>query len=181
MATIETTQVTLRLVQPDDTVPTPDGDVRGDSIIKTLKQNKLMKNDDHGPYVSVMFDGVDFKFRPKRGDQVYSKTVGPTVAAGLRRSSGIIVGNDKLTGPIAPFLIEIGRTDLMGAAEEDGRTVTPTTCPVCREDQKTLPRLARHLMKHYKDHPELVPSEDVAQEEPVDPEFEASDGNEDAS
>lgn len=162
MAQIETTQVTLRLVEPNDRVATPDGEVEGKEILKALRTNKVWKRDNVGPYVSVMFDGQEFKFRTKADNKgkPFTRTVGPTVANALIRGSAVIVGNDKLTGPIAPYLIKIGTREI---SEGDARPVIgPTTCPVCFTDQKTLGRLARHLEKHKKDNPELFdPNEDV--------------------
>jgi len=174
MAQIETTQVTLRLVEPNDRVATPDGEIEGKEILKALKSNRVWKNDNQGPYVSVMFDGQEFKFRQKKEGKSFTRTVGPTVANALIRGSAVIVGNDKLTGPIAPYLIKIGVREL---SEGDARPVVgPTTCPICFTDQKTLGRLARHIAKHKNDHPELHDENDDLDENEQDS-LDASDGS----
>lgn len=174
MAQIETTQVTLRLVEPGDHVATPDGEIEGKEILKSLKANKVWKNDNHGPYVSVMFDGQEFKFRKKdQTGKLFTRTVGPTVANALIRGSAVIVGNDKLTGPIAPYLIKIGTREL---SEGDSRPVIgPTTCPICFTEQKSLGRLARHIGTHKADHPELQDEN----EEPDETDKPATDGADD--
>lgn len=181
MAQIETTQVTLRLVEPTDKVGTPDGEVEGKEILKALRTNKVWKKDHVGPFVSVMFDGQEFKFRTKTDNKgkPFTRTVGPTVANALIRGSAVIVGTDKLTGPIAPYLIKIGTREI---GEGDARPViSPTTCPVCYTDQKTIGRLARHIETHKKDHPELFDPNDVVNDGLEEEPKLATDGAEDDS
>lgn len=181
MAQIETTQVTLRLVEASDQIATPDGEVEGKEILKALRANKVWKRDNIGPYVSVMFDGQEFKFRSKTDNKgkTFTRTVGPSVANALIRGSAVIVGTDKLTGPIAPFLIKIGVREL---SDGDARPVVgPTTCPICFTDQKTLGRLARHIEKHKKDHPELFDPNDEPLDEETSEEKLPTDGADDAS
>ena len=70
----------------------------------------------------------------------------------LRRASAICVGADKLNGPIVPFL-EV--YDTFEMTEPQKAVKTATCCPICGEDQKTFPRLTRHLGEEKKKHPEL--------------------------
>src|SRR5581483_8286585 len=114
-------------------------------------KNKCWKNDHEGKYISVQFNSIDFQFRP--GTQV---VVGETVARCLLRNSSICIGSDSLNGPVVPFLRVIEKREL-NKAEKAG--ITPTTCPICFEDQKTFPALTRHLGKERKLHPELFKEE----------------------
>lgn len=152
---LETTQVKLRLVAADDILP---GDIEGKDVLKEIKLHKgLRRRDEHGEFISVMFDAHEFKFRPGK-----AITVGKLVANALRRSSAIMIGPDYLNGPIAPMLVVEKEFEL---GEESSTPMTPTTCPVCFEEQKTLPRLSRHLDKHKKTHPELFEKEPDENEE----------------
>lgn len=184
MAQIETTQVTLRLVEPNDMIATVDGEVEGKDVLKAMKNNRIWKTDKRGQYASIMFDGQEFKFYEKKfnSGKPFTRTVGPSIANALLRMSGVIVGLDKLTGPLAPYLIKVGVREL---GEGDARpVVSPTTCPICFTDMKTLGRLARHISKHKKDHPELYDANDDSEldDEPVNDRIAAEpDGADDAA
>jgi len=155
---LETQQVSLKIVDEAAVVGTADGDeVSGKQIYRSMGNNKVWRNDARGKYVSLMFDGQEIKFRPGE-----IKTFSISVANALIRASAIIVG-DKLTGEIAPFLQRVGYSDL--ATNESKPFASPTTCPVCGNDQHTLARLTRHILKHKKTHPELFEDAQDAQEE----------------
>jgi hypothetical protein len=149
MAQIETTQVRLRLVNEKDDFP--DGTTGKDVLSEIKKRKQLWKNDEHGKYISIMYDAHEFRFRPGK-----ALTVGKLVANALRRSSALSIGPDYLNGPMAPTLV-VEKEYQLGDEDSDGnaKPQTMTTCPVCLVEQATLPKLTRHLEKHKSDHPEL--------------------------
>jgi hypothetical protein len=151
---LEQNQVKLRIVQPTFrmTVDETGEYVTGKHILDQMKKNQVFKNDSRGKYVPILFDGREFDFR--EGETI---TVGETISNALRRMSTICVGGDKLNGPIVPFL-EIVSVHSISEAEPEAKT--PTTCPICGEDQKTFPRLTRHLGVERKNHPELFVDEE---------------------
>jgi hypothetical protein len=171
---IETTQVKLRLVNEKDF---PDDEITGKDILNEIKKRKsLWRNDEHGKYISLMYDAHEFRFR-----QGKALTVGKLVANALRRSSAISIGPDYLSGPIAAMLM-VEKEFVLGEedADENAKPKTMTTCPVCGTEQGTLPKLARHIDKHKADHPELFNEPDGIQWEGKGPLAEA-DGAEEAS
>jgi hypothetical protein len=126
MSGIESSQVKLRLTDDED-------------ILKQLRKNKaLRKNPQTGKEsYFIQFDSRSFEFRAGSVIQV-----GKLVANGLRRASGLIVG-DHLTGEIVPAL-EIVKEFQIG--EEESKT----KCPSCDFDGGTLVSLARHIEKSHK-------------------------------
>lgn len=145
----ETSQVRLRIISPDKEIYNDETgtSVFGKDVLKQMKQNNVWRNDSKGKYAGIQFDALEFQFR--EGETV---TVSATVGKCLRRGSIICVGGDKLNGPLVPFL-EIVDTYELGAPSE--KKTTPTSCPICGEDQKTFPALTRHMGKERKLHPEL--------------------------
>lgn len=144
MASLEPTQVRLGLSKERE-------------VIKQLKINKLWREDKEGPYVALQFDGMEFRFRPGK-----VLTLGKSVANALYRSSQILIGPDYLNGPISTFLVKQGEFELGQEAAEEPK-VSPTTCPICHEDQLTLPRLTRHLMSKHKDDPRMIETDEEEQ------------------
>jgi hypothetical protein len=125
MSGIESTQVKLRLTKDED-------------ILKQLRKNKaLRKNSDGKESYFIQFDSRSFEFRPGSIVQV-----GKVVANGLRRSSGVILG-DHLTGDIVPALEVVNEFQL---GQEESRTA----CPECGWDNGSLASLARHIEKSHK-------------------------------
>ena len=151
---LEQTQVKLKLVDNKfNHFDSENGQtITGKDIRQQLNKNGVWKNDSKGKYIGVQFDGHEFMFRD--GEII---VVGATIARALIRSSRIIVG-DQLTGAIVPFL-EVVETYALGQASPSDRPAT--ACPICGEDQKTFPALARHLGKERKLHPELFKEEKV--------------------
>ena len=158
---MEARQVRLRLVDPNKEFPNNETGqvVTGKEILKQMKTNNVWRIDHIGRYAGLQFDGQMFTFR--EGE---TTTVPETVARHLRRASAIVVGSDKLNGPLLPFLEVVDTFDMT----EPTKTVakTPTTCPICGEDQKTFPALTRHLGVERKKHPELFKEEKTDWEGP---------------
>jgi len=152
---MESRQVRLRIVSPEKEFDNPETGVTvsGKEILKQMKTNNVWKLDHVGRYCGLQFDGQEFRFR--EGEIT---TVPATIASHLRRASSIIVGSDKLNGPILPYL-EVVDSFEMTEPKKAPITTTPTTCPICGEDQKTFPALTRHLGKERKLHPELFKEE----------------------
>jgi hypothetical protein len=155
----ETSQVRLRIISPDSNIFNDETgtSVSGKDVLKQLKINNVWKNDKQGKYIGIQFDAFEFVFR--EGEMI---TVGATVARALRRNSIICVGSDKLNGPLVP-LIEIAEKYELGApvepAKEAAVAKSPTSCPICGEEQKTFPALARHMVKERKKNPDLFKEE----------------------
>jgi hypothetical protein len=139
---IETVQVRLGLIDPNKEVFNQEtGDtVTGKDVIRQLTTNNVWRNSPKGKYVAVQYNSQTFKFFVGE-----TMVLPESVAKALRRSSAILVGEDKLNGPIIPFL-EVKETMEMAIANTSIHSAT--TCPVCHEEQKSLPALARHLMTH---------------------------------
>ena len=147
------TQVRLRLVSPDKEFPNAETGavVSGKEILKQMKTNNVWRLDQKGRYAGLQYDGQTFMFR--EGEIM---AVPEVIAHHLRRSSAICVGSDKLNGPLIPFIEVVDQFDL---TEPVKSAHTPTTCPICFEDQKTFPALTRHLGQERKLHPELFKEE----------------------
>ena len=145
----DSTQVRLGLVDPEKEIYHTDtgSTTTGKDIIKQLKINNIWRADQKGRYAALQYNAQTFKFR--EGETL---TVPVTVANHLRRASAICGGADKLNGPIVPFL-EV--YDTFEMTEPQKAVKTATCCPICGEDQKTFPRLTRHLGEEKKKHPEL--------------------------
>ena len=123
-------------------------------VLKQLKRNHAIKTDVKGDVLIIQFDGHEYQFRPGK-----VLTVGRNVGKSLIRSSGVIMG-DHLTGDYAAAVEEIGSYELgvEQAPEDESRA---TTCPICKQNCFTLPRLARHLMtSHVKDRSDLYPTDE---------------------
>jgi len=152
---MESTQVKLRIVNPDKQIFNDETGqtVTGKDILKQLKINNVWRNDIKGKYIGIQFDAFEFVFR--EGETL---TVPATIAKHLRRNSIICVGSDKLNGPLVPY-IEVVETYEVSAPDAVKSAPTPTTCPICHEDQKTFPALTRHLGQEKKKHPELFQEE----------------------
>ena len=144
MAQIESIQIKLGLTKDR-------------AILKQLKANKLWKEDKEGPYVPIMFDGTEFRIRPGK-----TLTLGRSIANALYRSSQIMVGNDWLGGEFSAYLERLGEYSITDDGQVVGQEdeLSPTTCHLCKIDQKTFPRLARHLMESHKDDPRMLDDED---------------------
>jgi hypothetical protein len=151
---IESTQVRIGLIDPSREIFNSETGVTvsGKDVIKQIKTNNRWTNDKDGRYVMVQYDSLTFNFR--EGETL---TVPESVARCLRHSSVITVGSDKLNGPMIPFL-EVKEKLEMALPTAEKKT-TPTTCPICGEDQKTFPALTRHLGQERKKHPELFEEE----------------------
>jgi len=149
---IETSQVQLAIVSPDKEfyVPETGQSLHGKDVIKQMTINRVWHNDKQGRFAMVQYAGQCFKFR--EGE---AKTVPESIGSRLRANSAICVGTDKLNGPIVPFLEIVKRTEM----SESVSTKTPTTCPICGEDQLSFPKLTRHLAQERKKHPELFQEE----------------------
>lgn len=135
-------QVVVRIIAAEGKVDLPDGDVvTGKDIHSAMARRKVWRNDKEGKYVELMFDGRGYTFRPDTSMQM-SKRMGEAFV----KSSRIIVGKagEDLTAPFVPF-IQIVDEFQMG----EQKPLTPTSCPKCREECKTMPRLARHIMEKH--------------------------------
>ena len=147
----ETSQVRLRIISPDKEIFNEETGqtVSGKEVLKQMKINNVYKNDKDGKYIGIQFDAFEYIFRDGM-----TLTVPETVARALRRNSIICVGSDKLNGPLIPFIEVVDKFEL-SAPDAPKAVATPTTCPICHEDQKTFPALTRHLGQERKKHPEL--------------------------
>jgi hypothetical protein len=156
---IETKQCRVRLVDPNKEIYNPETGVTvsGKDILKQMKINNVWKNDNEGRYALLQYGGQTFKFR--EGQML---TLPETLAVCLRRNSAICVGSDKLNGPIIPFL-EIADSFELQAPSSGAVSKSPTTCPICGEDQKSFPALTRHLGQERKKHPELFEEKEKTQ------------------
>lgn len=137
-------------------------------ILKQLKINRMQREDVMGPYFSVQFDGQEFKFRP---GQLF--TVGKTIGNALIRSSAVLIGIDPLSDPYFPFVEKVKEVQL-GQADVQSIKKSQFACPICGENMKSGPKLARHLMDKnaHKEDAQLV-------DEYVD-DGDASDGSDEA-
>lgn len=150
-SSVETAQVRLTLTNDK-------------KILKQMKANKVLRTDAKGDFYTRQFDAKTFTFRPGT-----ILTVGKLVANGLYRESGIIL-DDHLTGEMVPCLVKVGEYEL---GERIPDTENPvTSCPICKQDCHSLPRLARHLLaKHRADRADLFNEEDEATEAAVNAEL----------
>lgn len=143
--------------------------------LKQMKLNKVLKMDAKGEVYTRMFDGSIFEFRP---GQVL--TLNKSIANGLFRDS-IIILDDHLTGEMVPCLKKLGEYNLgiEVAPEEASRA---TSCPICKVDCHSIPRLARHLLaKHKSDRADLFPEEDKDTETAVEKEVAETDNGPESS
>ena len=144
---IETSQVRLTLTSDK-------------KVLRQMKNNKVLKTDAKGEYYVRQFDSKSFVFRP--GTVL---TVGKLVANGLFRDSAIIL-DDQLTGEMVPCIVKVGEYELGERIPDEDNPVT--SCPICKQDCHSLPRLARHLLaKHKADRADLFNEEDEATEDAV--------------
>jgi len=125
------------------------GLTKNKDVLKQLRVNRMWRRDERGDYLSIQFDGQEFKFRPG-----VTFTVGKTVGNALIRSSAVIVGDDPLSDPILPYVEKInefalGDEDKSSTTSNSSKFVCPF--PECGKDMETAPRLARHMMKAHKD------------------------------
>jgi hypothetical protein len=147
MALTETSLVKVRLISKDkehfnDETGTT---VSGAEILNQLTVNNIWRTDKTSRYAPVTFNGRTYKFR-----EGMSMTVPDHLASMLRRGSAIVVGSDSLNGPIVPFLELTEHFDITQLhADKEKVPAVKTACPVCGVDQKTLPALARHIMKDH--------------------------------
>lgn len=154
----ETSQVRLKIINPTKEIFNEEtGEtVSGKDILRQMKLNNVWKNDAIGKYAGIQFDAFEYQFRD--GQTI---TVPETTARALRKGSIICVGTDKLNGPLIPFLEVVERFEL-GETKPAEPVHTPTTCPICHEDQLTFPALTRHLGQERKKHPELFEEKEKA-------------------
>lgn len=157
---MEARQVRLRLVSPDKEFPNYETGqtLTGKDILKQMKQNNVWRIDHISRYCGLQYDGQEFRFR--EGEIT---TVPETVGNHLRKMSVIVVGSDKLNGPMLPFIEVVEAFDM---TEPQKAERTATTCPICGVDQKTFPALTRHLGQERKKHPELFQEEKTDWEGP---------------
>lgn len=169
---IETTHVRIGLIDPNKEVFNAEtGDtVSGKEVLKQMKTNNVWRNDHEGKYVGVMYAGQTFKFR-----EGMTLTLPESLARALRVNSAIIVGGDKLNGPIIPFLEIKEKFELQDPSKSTAVTKSPTCCPICGEDQKTFPALTRHMGVEKKKHPELFEEKPTQWDAPTDGEDGADD------
>ena len=124
------------------------------TILRKLKKNKAIKTDAKGEYFPIQFDGAVYYFRP--GMVI---TVGKTVGKAMIRSSAVIMGDD-IDGEFVAAVEEIGSYEL-GQETAPEEAAKATSCPICKQNCHTLPRLARHLMtQHTTDRADLYPSDE---------------------
>lgn len=121
-------------------------------ILQQMRKNGVFRQDEFGPYASIQFDSQEFKFRPGK-----TFTVGRSVGNALIRSSAILLGDDPLSDPYLAFVEKKSETQL----GQESKQKAQFSCPICHEDQKSGPRLARHLMdksahKELKELEELI-------------------------
>ena len=123
-------------------------------ILKQLKRNHAIRTDEQGEVLVLQFDGHEYKFRPGK-----VLTVNHSTGKALIRSSNVIMG-DQLVGPVVFGIEEIGSYELgLEQAPEDAAKAT--SCPICKLNCHTLPRLSRHLMtQHTKDRADLYPEDE---------------------
>jgi hypothetical protein len=114
------------------------GLTKNPDVLKQLKKNKLFREDESGPYLALQFDAQEFKFRPGQ-----TFTVGKTVGNALIRSSAVLVGTDPLSDPYFPYVEKLSESQL---GVVDKKRKSQFACPICGEDMKNGPKLARHLM-----------------------------------
>lgn len=148
----ETSQVRLRIIDPKKQIFNEETgeQVEGRDVLKQMQLNNVWKNDAIGKYAGIQFDSFEYQFRP--GQTI---TVPETVGRALRKGSIICVGSDKLNGPLIPYVEIVEKFELGETKPVDTKPTTPTTCPICHEDQLTFPALTRHLGQERKKHPEL--------------------------
>lgn len=98
---VETTQVRIGLIDPTKEIFNQEtGDtVIGKDVLRQLQTNNVWRNSPKGKYVAVQYNAQTFKFFENE-NMVLPESVGRA----LRKSSAILVGEDKLNGPIIPFL-----------------------------------------------------------------------------
>jgi hypothetical protein len=98
---VETSQVRLGLIDPTKEVFNQEtGDtVTGKQVLQQLSTNNVWRNSPKGKYVAVQYNAQTFKFFVGE-----SMVLPESVGRALRKSSAILVGEDKLNGPIIPFL-----------------------------------------------------------------------------
>jgi hypothetical protein len=148
---MEALQARVRIILPEnETYNQETGEaITGAAVLKQMKINNVWRNDAKGRYAATMYDGQTFKFR--EGEI----TIVPvTVARHLRRMSAIVVGPDKLNGPLMPYLEIVDTYDMTQPQKvtvEVPAKTTPTTCMICGKDQLTFPALMRHQMSEHAD------------------------------
>lgn len=158
----ESTQVKLKLTENEE-------------ILEAMETYKRFRYDKQkkSKYAVLQFDGREFRFYPGK-----TITVGKLVANALRRDSAIITDPDnQLTGDILPFVEVVSEYNILEG--DPTESLPPTACPICHEDQKTYPRLARHLMKAHPEHSDEEVHEAFEQQEgnkEAEAHFDASDG-----
>jgi len=98
---IETTQVRIGLIDPLKEIFNQEtGDtVSGKDVLRQLQTNNVWRNSPKGKYVAVQYNSQTFKFFLDE-----TMVLPESVGRALRKSSAILVGEDKLNGPIIPFL-----------------------------------------------------------------------------
>ena len=98
---VETTQVRIGLIDSNKEIFNQEtGDtVSGKDVLRQLSTNNVWRNSPKGKYVAVQYNAQTFKFF--EGETM---TLPESVGRALRKSSAILVGEDKLNGPIIPFL-----------------------------------------------------------------------------
>lgn len=159
------TQLKLTIVDGDTDAEDPrDGSkILGKDILKQMERNRVWREDADGKYSVIQYAGREYRFRPRK-----VITVPKNIGEALIRSSHILVGNlkDALTNPDVPYLRVVGEFVL--GQEDAPEEKSPTVCEMCGEECKTLPRKARHYMKH-KDDPKYAEffGKSVDEDEPV--------------
>lgn len=163
MSVLESVQVTVGLTKNKE-------------VLKQLRTNRMFRKDAEGEYLSLQFDGQEFRFRPNK-----KFVVGKAVANAMIRSSAVLVGNDALSDPFLPYVEAIEEHDLA-----KGESTSQFACPLCGVDTESAPRLARHLMTKHKDDPRMKDDKKVDYDTPIDeqlgsksPEGDSPDGGED--
>src|SRR5580765_7210929 len=121
-------------------------------ILQQLRTNKLWRRDSEGDYLSIQFDAQEFKFRPGK-----TFIVGKSVGNALIRSSAVLLGTDPLSDPYVAFVEKLQESSL--GQETVIKRKSQFSCPICNEDQKSEPKLARHLMDKHPHPKEESPSD----------------------
>jgi hypothetical protein len=148
-------QVQIKLVSPEDVVTAhgtlhkgKTGGFKGQDVLDALRRvNKLVKNDEGEEVYRTQFDSQHFEFKVGEGEFVPEN-----VAWGLRNDSGVFIdGKDPLGSPFVRSIIEVDRWT-PGMSKPAKQVVKPalavsrTKCPECEFDEKSLTKLAEHLL-----------------------------------
>lgn len=125
----ERTQVKLKLTEDPE-------------ILNALRRNGLLRDPGStNEHLALQFDSQHFHFF--KGKEL---VVPFSIADGLYRSSGILVGGDAMNGAQVASLVKVESWEL--GEQEPSRKASKTTCSICSIDQKTVKALIAHIASH---------------------------------